>query len=260
MFSLRQADLHKLNSLTKYPSILTYHDLGEKGVLLDTIQIQFSGPVIGTEKVDGTNARIVCCPDGGILVGSREDLLWARGDLIGNPAMGIVDGLKSFVEAKADALSRPDRIVVYFVEFYGRSVGAAAKNYSRQGRNGFRLFDHIVLDDFTAMLDWPVEKISLWRDNGGQPFVDVATLSTAADALGLETVPTLFEMDAADLPTTHDAVNEFLLGFGPSRCKLDDEADGTPEGVVVRTPDRKTIAKLRREDYERTLKKRTKKS
>jgi metallo-beta-lactamase class B len=49
---------------------------------------------------------------------------------------------------------------------------------------------------------------------------------------------------------------ENLLGQGDSRCRLDDEAAGVPEGMVVRSPDRSRIAKLRREDYERTLRRR----
>ena len=54
-FDIRQIDLGKLNSTTKYPSILTYHALGEKGVLQEVVQIAFEGRIIGTEKVD-TNA------------------------------------------------------------------------------------------------------------------------------------------------------------------------------------------------------------
>ena len=40
----------------------------------------------------------------------------------------------------------------------------------------------------------------------------------------------------------------------PGTLHLDAEANGVPEGVVVRSPDRSRIAKIRREDYERTLK------
>jgi hypothetical protein len=49
----------------------------------------FAGTVIATEKVDGTNSRVICLPDGCSLLGSREELLYGKGDLIGNPALGI---------------------------------------------------------------------------------------------------------------------------------------------------------------------------
>ena len=110
-FDIRQIDLGKLNSMTKYPSILTYHNLGDKGILQETVQIPFEGRVIGTEKVDGTNTRMIFCPDQSVVVGSREDLLWERRDLIGNPAMGIVEAVKETVQrlVRRSLPSRPDR-------------------------------------------------------------------------------------------------------------------------------------------------------
>ena len=108
-FDIRQIDLGKLNSMTKYPSILTYHNLGDKGILQETVQIPFQGRVIGTEKVDGTNTRMIFCPDQSVVVGSREDLLWERRDLIGNPAMGIVEAVKETVHSLFEKLCRPTR-------------------------------------------------------------------------------------------------------------------------------------------------------
>src|SRR5262245_22884963 len=106
-FNVRTADLAKLNSLTKYPSILTYHTLDPRnGGLLEEVTA-FVGTVIGTEKVDGTNSRVICLPDGCYLLGSREELLYAKGDLIGNPSLGIVDGLKETAEGLCEG-ERPE--------------------------------------------------------------------------------------------------------------------------------------------------------
>jgi hypothetical protein len=256
MFNIRRVDLGKLNSLTKYPSILTYHTLGEKGVLQDTVQIPFTGRVVGTEKVDGTNTRLIFCPDGAALVGSREDLLWERRDLIGNPAMGIVEAVKDTVQRLYESLCRPDRIAVYFLEVYGRNIGSGARNYTREGKVGFRLFDVVFIDNFEEVIAWPAEQIARWRDSGGQPYVDADRLVALAKEVGFEPVPALFDLDAAQLPTALDETHRFLLGFESTRCKLDDGAAGVPEGVVVRSPDRRSIAKIRREDYERTSKRR----
>ncbi|HZZ71757.1 MAG TPA: RNA ligase family protein [Pirellulales bacterium] len=260
MFDIRRVDLAKLNSMTKYPSILTYHTLGDKGVLRDSIQIPFTGRVMGTEKVDGTNSRIIFCPDGSVLLGSREDLLWERRDLIGNPAMGIIDILRDTVHRLAPAVCQPGRIAAYFVESYGRNIGAGAKNYSRHGAAGFRLFDLLIVDNYEELLDWPAARIALWRDQGGQRYVDADQLQSIATEIGFQTVPALFEFDARQLPTQIDETYQFLLSFAQSRCKLDEQADGVPEGVVVRSADRSQIAKLRREDYERTLKRSAKKN
>jgi hypothetical protein len=255
-FDIRRTDLGKLNSMTKYPSILTYHTLGDKGILQDAVQVPFAGRVLGTEKVDGTNARLIFCPDGSVVAGSREDLLWERRDLIGNPAMGIVDAVRAAVGRLHATLCSPGRITVLYVEVYGRNIGAAAKQYTREGKVGFRLFDAAVIEDHDELLGWPAERIARWRDEGGQKYLDAGRLVEIAREVGFEPVPPLFDLDASGLPTGLEDTHRFLLGLGSSRCRLDQAAEGVPEGVVVRSPDRSRIAKLRREDYERTLRRR----
>jgi hypothetical protein len=255
-FGIRQIDLGRLNSLTKYPSIPTYHALGDKGALQDAVQVTFAGRVIGTEKVDGTNCRLIFGPDGSAVVGSREDLLWERRDLIGNPSMGIVEAVRDAVQGLYARLCRPGRIAVYYVEVFGRNIGAAARQYTRDGKVGFRLFDVAVIENHEELLGWPAERIAHWRDQGGQGYLDADSLVKAAAEAGFEPVPALFDLDASALPTGLEETYRFLFGQGPSRCKLDEAAHGMPEGVVVRSPDRSCIAKLRREDYERTLRRR----
>ena len=112
--------------------------------------------------------------------------------------------------------------------------------------------------NFDEMFALPADKIAHWRDNGGQLYVDTDAIVRLAAEIGFQTVPPLFDANASSLPTDLEGTYQFLLGFKTSLCKLDDEANGIPEGVVVRSPDRSRIAKLRREDYERTLKRRKK--
>jgi hypothetical protein len=257
-FDIRQVDLGKLNSMTKYPSILTYHALGDKGVLQDTVQIPFEGRIIGTEKVDGTNTRLIFCPDQSVLVGSREDLLWERRDLIGNPAMGIVDAVKETVHRLVETLCRPGRIAVYFVEVFGRNIGGGAKNYTKTGKVGFRLFDVVFIENFDELFGWPADRIAHWRENGGQRYADADEIVKLAAEVGFQTVPALLDTSADQLPTDLEATYQYVLKFQHTRCKLDEDANGVPEGIVVRSPDRSRIAKLRREDYERTLRRRKK--
>lgn len=248
-FNVRTADLEAINSATKYPSISTYHQLGDRGSLTDAVT-EFHGPVIGTEKVDGTNSRVITLPDGSWLLGSREELLCAKGDLIGNPALGIVAALREF----AETLPVEDVIRVYYLELYGGKITAASKQYTGNRTVGHRLFDMVVLRDYDAVLGMPLAQISAWRESGGQPFAAEAELADAAVAAGLELTPRLFTLDAAELPRDIDTTREFLAAhLSETRCGLDDGAAGHPEGIVLRTPDRSIIAKARFEDYDRTL-------
>ncbi len=229
-FSLRSCDLEKLNSMTKYPSIPTYHALGDKGALLPET-VRFDGPVLLTEKVDGTNARIILTPDGEFVLGSREELLFAKGDLIGNPALGIVPALKG----PAAALPRPnDEIVVAYAELYGGKVTAASKQYTAQQTVGWRLFDIAVIADFETLFTKSVQQLASWRDNGGQRFLNEDELGERAKNYGFELTPRLATVEA--LPSGIPETYEFLKTTLPrTHVALDAGAGGRPEGVVART-------------------------
>jgi hypothetical protein len=251
---LTEPHLTKLNSLTKYPSIPTYHTLGEKGLLTEAVQVPFEGDCVATEKIDGTNARLVCTPEG-VLIGSREDLLWATGDLIHNPAMGIVSALRELARTLAYT-AIPDALLAIYGEVYGRGVGAAAKNYTTSDKVGFRVFDAFQIPLQTVMehLEIPAERIAVWREKSGQPFMDVSALDTLTHERGLERVPTHGVFAAAVMPRSVGEADAFLAPFAKTLAPLDAGAVGQAEGIVVRSRDRRQIAKLRFEDYRRTLK------
>lgn len=248
-------NLKELNSLTKYPSIPTYHMLDPRnGGLLDET-VAFTGNVIGTEKVDGTNARIIVPPDGNFLIGSREELLYAKGDLIGNPSLGIVENLKN-VAAKLPA-DDMGALRVYYLELYGGRIGGQAKQYSTQGSVGWRLFDIASIDEPEDKLAWPRHLISEWRDGGGQDFADEMLLQLSVSMTSIELTPRLFEVPAGDLPTSIDDTYAMLGGRLPfTWVALDDSGKGAAEGIVLRTEDRSVIAKARFQDYERTIRRR----
>ncbi len=252
-FDVRSADLNAINTATKYPSIQTYHELGERGALTEVVT-QFTGPVIGTEKVDGSNARVISLPDGNWLLGSREELLYAKGDLIGNPAQGIVAGLRSFAESLEPVT---DVVRVHYLELYGGKITAASKQYTSEHAVGYRLFDVVELRDYDAILTRSLSEISSWRESGGQPFLTEADLTAVAARDRVELTPRLFEFDAAELPRDIESMREFLAEHLPvTRCRLDEGGAGKPEGIVLRTRNRSVIAKARVEDYERTLRRR----
>lgn len=259
-FFLRQCPLDKLNSATKYPSILTYHTMGDRGVLQPELTGTPSGDITITEKVDGTNTRIILTPDLRWLIGSREDLLHADGDLIYNPAMGIVEAVKGIandllVNFKSWAGKTPALITVYGEVFGGR-VGSNYKNYSKTGVTGFRVFDIAILPNFDEVLNWPIETIASWREHGGQQFLPVDRLIDICSQLNLGCVPVINTVNASELPTNIQETHSFLKSLIDNTfCKLDSDCNGQPEGVVIRNDDRTYIAKLRFEDYERTARK-----
>lgn len=76
----------------------------------------------------------------------------------------------------------------------------------------------------------------------------------SAAALGMSLVPRLATVPSEVLPTSVVGMNTFLNKALPeTRASLDDGAGGHPEGVVLRSLTRSTVAKARFVDYTRTL-------
>lgn len=252
----RDLDLAALNTLTKYPSIPTFHALGERGRLTDQ-HLPLPDRYIVTEKIDGTNARIIVFPASWSgprwIIGSREELLRADGDLIGNPALDIAKAILGYA-GHAGLHQARTRLAVFYGEVYGGKVTAASKQYTTDGRLGFRLFDIATIEEDAAiemMANWSLAQIAGWRDRDSSRFASEDSLQMICNAWGWHTTPRLL---AARMPTELEQTYDWLRAVMPdgTLSALDGKA-GKPEGVVIRSATRDFIAKVRLEDYERTL-------
>lgn len=252
---IQKHGLDKINSLTKYPSILTYHQLGSKGGLKnELIDNGFPEGVIleVTEKVDGTNGRFVCIGDD-YLLGQREMFVYAKGDRIVNSE--IIDVMKNALES----IYSNDFIVIYG-EVYGYRIQDGSKIYCPEGskEKNFRVFDiwKMNVDDIDKYLsEASIEQITYDREHGWQPFVATDVLQEIVYQYSLERTPIWMTMCSSDLPTDAVATKEWIEDNFKTSHAIIGEGSGTnqkfgrAEGVVIRTLDRKIIRKLRFEDY-----------
>jgi hypothetical protein len=245
----------QLNSATKYPSIETYHTIDPTDGRLLEEATDFVGDVIATEKVDGTSGRVIVMPDGDWFIGSREEILYASGDRIENPALSIVPTLLEVVSGilgrERSGLGTPV-VEVYFMEVYGYRIGGSAKQYTKTpGTTGCRLFDIARIP--MSLLEMPRDAIARWRDRGGQRWEGERELQRAALETGIKIAPRLGTVYAGDLPSTLEDMQDFLLELAPeTMVAIDPEHEGKAEGIVLRTEDRSIIRKARFQDYERT--------
>jgi hypothetical protein len=260
-FDIRNLD--RLDSATKYPSIPTYHTLGERGILTEEVQVPFEDgdEVSWSEKVDGTNGRIVQLPGGDWFIGSRKELLTARDDRVPNKALGIVEELRATARLLPPLLDGASFAKVWYLEVYGHGIGAMGKAYTGGTAWGHILFD--VARVPLEVLEWERERIATWRDSqNGQQFLNTEELQWHAQVSGGQEVVPGGELPTSPLPTSVEGTYAMLMellsdGVKPqSLVTLDGQGTGQPEGIVVRTFDRSKIAKLRFEDYIRTLKRR----
>ncbi len=240
----------KINSLTKYPSILTLHKFGERGRLTNDVTTDIIGEkMFATEKIDGTNVRIVCLGDE-YLIGSREHILHYHTDFYFDTAQGIVEGVR---ELKVKIPQTTDLTVIYG-ELFGGKMSSNAKQYGTD-KIGFRVFDIAVFLDL-SILDMELEDISKWRETEttdgiiyGQNFLNSEELSVYASQFDI--VPSVhFEISDLSHRTILDSLKKCLP---KTLVALSDSALMRPEGVILRNANRSKIIKLRFEEYERTL-------
>jgi len=93
-------------------------------------------------------------------------LLYADGDLIGNPALGIVDNLRPVADRRpADLAPGDDRVRVFYLELYGGKIGGQANQYSSEykilkqligsGGDFAAAQDALRRDPSISEADWP---------------------------------------------------------------------------------------------------------
>lgn len=247
----------KLNTFTKYPSIQTYHEIDRgclKSNLTDNVGFDSSDVYI-TEKIDGTNGRILIL-NGDYIIGSREELLYRKGDIFGNPSQGIVDIMKPFADYMSSKIPNDNTLYIFYGEVYGSNINGA-KQYTKTKQSNVRFFDCIKTDVNHEILNRDIEYISLWREHGGQDFISVIDLHKTLDDINLSDniVPYIVKTTGDSIPVSRAHTYEWLKRFSATSAAIDDGMSGKAEGVVVRTEDRKIIRKIRFEDYEKTLRK-----
>ncbi len=250
--------LAKLNSITKYPSIPSFHRMGERGRLTDEVPVNFEPTEDweATEKIDGTNARIILTAHGAF-IGSREELLTFESDVVRNPALGIVETLLPVLLASPQEGPHGDQgdVIVLWGEVYGGNIGKAAQRYSASGQTSFRLFDVAQFDarDWQSAIGMSLEDLARWRDRGGQPFLSSVGRAAWAEALGVQEAP-LACRGCGPLPQRLDHVAFWLGQTTPTQTLCGLDASGHAEGLVLRNRTRSKIVKLRLDDYGRAVK------
>ena len=250
--------LKKINSLTKYPSILTYHKLGKGKLLTEDRNSVFDDELaIYTEKIHGANGRIIVDPFAGeYYIGSREELLVSSCEDLSPLAyrdrlsIKIVSCLRDPAEWLLETYKTTfdQSILTFYFEVFGSGVGKEHLQYSSKNILDYRMFD--VSKCSLDKLEWTIEQIAGWRSRGGQDFMCEEWLLNAPEMLDIPLTPRLSGYFPDRIPATIAETYRFLKNFSKTEVLLDDQGLGKPEGIVVRNSDRSKIAKIRYEDYE----------
>ncbi|WP_335986723.1 RNA ligase family protein [Glycomyces sp. MUSA5-2] len=247
-------DFAALDTATAYPSIPTYHVIGERGMLGDATNVTFQPgeDILLTEKVDGANCRMIILPDNDYVIGNRKQLLYARGDRLANQSednLAMVAALRPAAERLAEVW-QGDTVLVVYAEVFGAGIGRAWTQYTAdKTKAGARWFDARTIPP--TVLTWSLDRIAGWRERGHEGFAPVST--EIADSIGLKKVPPIATCDGDDIPTGRDETEQWMADLIPASCAgIDESGTGAPEGLVARTNDRSKIVKFRFAEYAKT--------
>lgn len=254
----------KGNSLTKYPSIMTYHKMG-KGILEEKINMPEQDRdqnVYISEKIDGINMRILIL-NGDYVIGSREEFIYAKGDRAVSP--NIKDYIGYMISTAEDLIRskaiKRDVLYCIYGELYGSKIQSAWKRYtSSKDTYGYRIFDvwDMPVLEFATMYDsMTPDAASNWRESNRQPWYDVYALSSFVEATNLDTVPYIKHDSLKNIPEDKEGAFLYLLDFQKTIIDLDGSKKNCTdaEGIVIRTENRDYISKLRFADYAKTFRK-----
>lgn len=252
-------EIDGLNAATKYPAIPTYHSQDSTGRPSSPVLVPFDpkDPPIVTEMINGASVRIVMLGNF-YFFGGRKEFLYASGDILHQSTGGIVDTLRplfnSGVAAETCRYVRAECCVVYG-EVYGLKSLPGFLSYGNGRSSGFRVFDIATFEPGEISRVIEGGGVDAWRDRGGQTFLSEDQLQAVTEDLGFgELVPRLaappLPIDPSD---THGWLQDTLQccekhGIPETRAPLGEPLK-MPEGVVIRTPTRDRIAKIRWDDY-----------
>lgn len=247
-------DNKSINSLFKYPSILTYHKLdkkGKKAINELNSDINMCGPFWVTEKIDGSNIRIIITNDE-YIIGTREKLVFFsyKENLLSNDIRPLIDYLNSnYIDniSKLQSLDLSGKILVIYGELFGSKITNSRYTDKILNKYGYMIFDAymIDIDEIKNILSMDIQKIVYWRDHH-KKWYNNNQLQALSNLSGFKIVPLRNKVD--NLPLNKDDTYKWLTNYKDSMVSLIDKSSNA-EGVVVRNFDRSYIRKIRIEEY-----------
>jgi len=247
-------DVKRLNALTRYPTVPSYHVPDAQGRPTLQVKVSFAHEpqLIISEKIAGHSIRVILTKDGYFLGNKTEILAWHE-EIDEQPMHPILNGMRMTANHIFQSYSPKDEgIKVFFGVFFGGSSHPHAKQYTGGDYqlNSFKLSDGFSLpaNEFTTLYNSTAEQIGEWRESNQQPFYTETSLL----GFGIPVNPRL----RSSAPPVHVAATLAWMQhtLPKSKACLSYLAPGKPNGILIRTPNRSKIAKLSFAEYEKFLK------
>ena len=230
---IRRCGFDKLNTITKYPRILPFHEIKDK-YMSGTLSTANYQPVpLQTNKmevevselIDGNISRIIILGSD-FLIADDENIVHARGDrVVSSDIVGSTyDGLKTFM---GEYRPSEERFLILFGINYG-STFRGHERYTNIDKSGFALLDGftIKVEDMSKLCDNnTVEQLTEWSNNLQAPFWSSSTKEKFSNAFGLMQTPKLKTITLDKVPTDPKKTLNWLWEFTDSKVVLDSDEE-----------------------------------
>ena len=265
--AIEKYGLDKMNSLSKFPSILPFHKIGKRGGVTEELnpidQIFLHQEKLGklfiTEKIDGIASRAIVYKND-YLLADKNNFVYAKGDRIYQSI--IIDQMKETVEEFIKRNPDPEKVHVIYGITYGYKIGNGTDLYiyNDSKKRDFRIFDIYSMGvfEFNNILGQSTKSIIDWRESNKQEFWNYTDLMDFCDGSNVKIVPVLeTDIFLKDIPDKVDYAFTWLKKFKASKAILDGDINvnnqgskyGQSKGIVIRNNDRSFIRQLLFEEY-----------
>jgi len=230
--------MDQLNGMTKYPSIYPIHlreMKGKKMLMIDKkVHNLRSKDFFITEKIDGTNIRIIIDKKNNVVIGGRNDLLAYSKDILVQNKNNVIDVLNEYLtwsnirELQESSIFNKIDLLVLYGELFGEGIQKKGKFY---GKKNFRLFAARSFNEEKVNTILRIKRKNwhfLRRQNSFNPFLNFASVNNIAIILEMDYVPVQDITININKLQTIDQVQRLLTQFKDSQL-----ANTRVEGLVL---------------------------
>ena len=225
----------KLNALTQYPSILSFHKLNDEGKAINELASADYQPtpprpekmnVIIQEIIDGEIIRIIVL-DNDYFIGNKNEIIHAKGDRIVLDSMiiPVYKSLSNFFQAN---LSSNERMMILYGVLYGKGIKGHDR-YIQNDDSDEELIKCLLVDGFTIKIqdviglfkDNSVSFIENWVNTLHQPFWALSTLNKFCNACNVNQLSNLGEVTTLNkIPQDINEMKQWIKLYKTSSLTL----------------------------------------
>lgn len=230
---VQRCGFEKIEALTQYPKILSYHKIDHGHVLNQLNELPNNYQPLPTqpekldivvqEKVEGQLSKIIIF-DNDFFIGS-DSIIYAKNDRISSSPIiaPVLSTLSNFFNMNRGSL---ERLFVLYGQTYGEGL-YHSERYTKSTQRNFCVFDAFSISAENVInicLNNTAEDITDWVNNLQQSFFSLKTLTRFCGTFRIPQVPILYNGTLDTIPQNKNDTLKWLLQYTETKLLLDNQS------------------------------------